>query len=303
MDLRQLNYIVVIAEELNLTKAAERLFVSQPTLSLYLNRLEKELGIPLFIRQNNRLVITPGGVRYVETAKKMLEMKKELYRELHITSEEPVLNIGISSLFMQKILSEIFPEFKAMAPHFQVNVTEGRATSILEKMNAGLLDVAIVGRENIIQDERYRIQVLLQEECFLFLPPTHPHADVASADFENPPEADMSLFSGENFVLAPHDTSDYQIAQHIFRDYNMNANVICEINNNSTIIQMVMSGLCLTIGPSYSIERDSGLLACRPSKPYYRYMLCFQHKNKKLSKEGALFLRMLTERYHHYYNG
>ena len=172
MDLRQLNYIVVIAEELNLTKAAERLFVSQPTLSLYLNRLEKELGIPLFIRQNNRLVITPGGVRYVETAKKMLEMKKELYRELHITSEEPVLNIGISSLFMQKILSEIFPEFKAMAPHFQVNVTEGRATSILEKMNAGLLDVAIVGRENIIQDERYRIQVLLQEECFLLPPPT-----------------------------------------------------------------------------------------------------------------------------------
>ena len=88
MDLRQLNYITVIAEELNLTRAAERLFVSQSTLSLYLSRLEKELGIRLFSRKNNRLVITAKGELYVETARKMLDMQKELYEQLHINQHE-----------------------------------------------------------------------------------------------------------------------------------------------------------------------------------------------------------------------
>ena len=70
MDLKQLKYITVIAEELNLTKASERLFVSQSTLSLFLNRLENSLGVRLFDRHKNRLVITPSGQLYVETAKK-----------------------------------------------------------------------------------------------------------------------------------------------------------------------------------------------------------------------------------------
>ena len=170
MDLRQLNYITVIAEELNLTRAAERLFVSQSTLSLYLSRLEKELGIRLFSRKNNRLVITAKGELYVETARKMLDMQKELYEQLHINQHEMTLNLGISFLFMLKIFAEVFPRFKPLAPHFNVNVTEGRATALLRRLSEGSLDVAIVGRDKIIQDENYQIQVLRREEMFLVLP-------------------------------------------------------------------------------------------------------------------------------------
>ena len=301
MDLRQLNYITVIAEELNLTRAAERLFVSQSTLSLYLSRLEKELGIRLFSRKNNRLVITAKGELYVETARKMLDMQKELYEQLHINQHEMPLNLGISSLFMLKIFAEVFPRFKPLAPHFNVNVTEGRATALLRRLSEGSLDVAIVGRDKIIQDENYQIQVLRREEMFLVLPPSHPHAYAASSDYSDPPTADMSLFCNENFTLSPHDTCDYQIAQRLFHDHHMNANVICELNNTLSLCQMVMDGLCLSVIPAYCIPRNMGLLVCRPPQPYYRYLLCFQHKGQKMSKEGIALLGMLIDTYNHYY--
>lgn len=302
MDLRQLNYISVIAEEQNLTRAAERLFVSQSTLSLFLSKLEKELGIRLFNRLNNRLVITPNGELYVETARKMLDMQKELYEKLHIIQKGRGLNIGISSQFMLHVFAEVFPKFQPLAPHFNINVTEGRATALLRSMNEGLLDIAIVGRDKLIQDERYQIQVLRQEEAYLVLPPSHPHADVASTDYDNPPVVDMALFSDENFALAPHDTCDYQIAQRLFRDYHINANVICELNNTLSICQMVMDELCLSVIPAYCIPRDMGLLVCRPPQPHYRYLLYFQHKDRKLSKEESAFLNMLIEAYNHYYD-
>ena len=82
MDFKQLTYIITIAEEHNLTKAAERLFVSQSTLSLYLNKLERELGVALFTRNKNRLTITPEGEEYVKTARKILELRNYLYKKL-----------------------------------------------------------------------------------------------------------------------------------------------------------------------------------------------------------------------------
>lgn len=82
MNTKPLKYIVVIAEEQNLTKAAKRLFISQSTLSLYLRKLEADLGLSLFERSKNRLVITPAGRLYAETARTLLELETELYKEL-----------------------------------------------------------------------------------------------------------------------------------------------------------------------------------------------------------------------------
>lgn len=302
MDFKYLQYIIVIAEEQNLTRAAERLFVSQSTLSLFLSKLEKDLGIPLFTRRKNRLVITPKGELYVNTAKDILEMKRELYEKLNIKQKIPTLNLGISSQLMLEIFAQIFAKFKPLVPQFNVNVTEGRSTVLLSKLQENKLDIAIVGRESVIQDDSYQIQLLKKEELWLIIPPSHPHASVASTDYTNPPVADMRLFSNENFALSPHDTCDYQIAQRLFKDYQMNANIICELNSTAPICQMVLKGLCLSVVPSYCIPRTLGLLVCRPPTPYYRYMLCLQHKDRRQAKEELVLMNMLIDTYVTYYD-
>lgn len=302
MDLKQLNYIVVIAEEQNLTKAAERLFVSQSTLSLFLGKLEKELGLSLFAREKNRLSITPAGELYVETARKMLDMKKELYEKLHICQNDDTLNIGISSQMVLQIFAKVFAKYKPTAPNFNANVMEGRAVAILDKLHEGKLDIAIIGRGELIRDDRYHIQLMKKEEVWLVVPPNHPNAAAASMDYDNPPVADISLFANENFALSPRDTCDYQIALRLFNDYHMNAGVVCELNSTIALCRMVLQGLCLSVIPSYCIPRDMGLLVCRPDKPYYRYMLCLQRKDRHPSQDELNLMNLLTDTYAHYYD-
>ena len=78
MDVKYLNYILAIAKHKNMTIAAEELFVSQSSLSQYLSRLEQELGTPLFYRTKTELVPTPAGELYIDSAKKVVAIQKEL---------------------------------------------------------------------------------------------------------------------------------------------------------------------------------------------------------------------------------
>ena len=301
MDLKPLRYIVAIAEEQNLTKAAKRLFVSQSTLSLYLRKLEAELGLLLFQRSGNRLSITPAGRLYVETAMKLLSMEDDLYEKLQISKKKQTLNIGISSQMMLHIFSRTFSVFSQSVPNFTANIQEGRAVALLDQLYSDKLDIAIVGRAEIIQNENCYIDVWKREEIWLIIPPNHPYASAAAADYSNPPTADMALFVNENFALSPRDTCDYQIARRIFEDYHMNASIICEVNNTASICHMVQAGICLTAMPSYCIPRDMGLLVCKPSHPYYRYLLFLQRKDHRPSPEETRLLHMLFESYIHYY--
>ena len=82
MDIKYLTYIIAIAEERNMTKAAEKLFVSQSSLSYYLSKLEQDVGTPLFLRAKNELLLTPAGQLYVEAAQNVVEIKKQLYKNI-----------------------------------------------------------------------------------------------------------------------------------------------------------------------------------------------------------------------------
>ena len=81
MDLREQKYVCALAECGNLTRAAEKLYISQPALSIYINNLENSLGVKLFERIGKRFVLTYAGERYVEAAQKMLDLKEHLDKE------------------------------------------------------------------------------------------------------------------------------------------------------------------------------------------------------------------------------
>lgn len=94
MDLYQLEYVSEIEKTRNISKAAENLHISQPTLSIYLSKPEKSLGIPLFIRQKNTLVPTEAGEKYVDACRRILTIRDKLYRELFSENQSSV-RLGI----------------------------------------------------------------------------------------------------------------------------------------------------------------------------------------------------------------
>ena len=302
MDLRQLSYIIVISEELNLTKAAERLFISQSALSLFLSKLETELDVTLFTRSKNRLSITPEGQLYVETARRILELKDDLYQKIQVTKKQISIHIGIACQTVSELFSKTCLHFQSHFPDVQISVSEGRSPMIMDKLYSGMLDLCITGGTEPLQHRLFDTEIIKRDELCILLPPTHRLASLASQNYDNPPIADMRLFSGERFALSARNTLEYQLSQDLFRDYKIDTHIICERSNRYNLCQMVMNNFCLAILPQYGIPRNMGLLICKPDRPYYRYMQVFVKKGKSIPKEVFIFKDMLIDSYLHFYD-
>ena len=95
MDTKYLKYVLTIARKKNMTKAAEELYVSQSSLSQYLSRLEQEIGVQLFIRAKGELLLTPAGELYVEAARKVIQIQKDLYHNIRGLNHKGHITIGV----------------------------------------------------------------------------------------------------------------------------------------------------------------------------------------------------------------
>lgn len=304
MDLKHLKYIVTIAEEKSLTKAAQKLYVSQSTLSLYLGKLEKELNMPLFRRIKNGLIPTPAGELYISTCRKMLALQDELYQNLQLVGPSPTkstFRLGISSQLGLSIFGKAFSIFKPEHPNINVTVTEGRARTLLSKLEKRELNCIIIGHDSIIENPSYHVDIIKKEAVSLVLAPTHPLAYLASCNYNDPPVADMHLFQNSNIVLSPRDTSDYRIALRVIKDYQMNANVACELNDTEALCRMVLQSSYISIIPGFCVPRNMGLLVCQPDKPYYRYLLLLYHQDSPPSQDAELLLKLIKNYYENWY--
>ena len=142
MDLHQLEYIVEIAKQNNISKAAELLHVSQPTLSVYLNRLEKQLNLKLFTRHNNVLTITDAGRKYVDTCSKILQLRNELYDDLYKNRQDS-LHVGILSS-NATIFRKVFIKFHPMYPDITIRPVIDKSNVLYKQVQSGDLDFAYV---------------------------------------------------------------------------------------------------------------------------------------------------------------
>ncbi len=142
MDLHQLEYIVEIAKEKNISKAAEHLYISQPTLSIYLTKLEKNLGIKLFQRDNNMLTITEAGEQYAQTCRQILALRDELYGRLY-PPEKETLRLGVLSSSAY-VFGKVFREFKELYPQVALQPQIKKSHEICEDLARGSIDLGFI---------------------------------------------------------------------------------------------------------------------------------------------------------------
>lgn len=300
MDLKQLEYIVKIAEYENLTAAAQALFISQSTLSLYLSNLEKKLNILLFQREKNRLHITPAGRLYVNTARQILELKNQLYNELQDYRKEKSLKVGLASIYAFQVFSQVLLENQEEFSQLTINITEGRALPMLRQLEQETLDFAIVGRNYFIKEPKFISKLIRQELMVICIYKDHPYSHLAVPVGQIPPRVDASIFSNDPFVIPPKETSDGILALDILKKYCTNYNVLCYINDTASIINMVRHEFGITILPCsvfYSVESLKELYWCRPQKDFYRNIqLVYNKKREMNSIESSLFSK-LQEKY------
>lgn len=145
MDLRALHYFVVVAEEMNITRAAERLNMSQPPLSAQIKGLEEELGVQLFIRGKRRLTITDAGRQLYRRARQLLELTEQTRQELQsLDGISGTLNISLVEGRAPYYLARWIAGFRAEYPRVTIRLWNGSGDEVIERLNRGLADLALV---------------------------------------------------------------------------------------------------------------------------------------------------------------
>lgn len=146
LDIRLLNYVLVVAREQNITKAAAQLHISQPTLSTQISDFEKQFGIKIFKRTNKNTVLTEDGALFCARAQELIELSNKIEAEFSSDSEDISgdLYFGCGETSIMSFISSIFQEIHRQHPKIHFHIYSGDADSVLERLDKGLLDIGLL---------------------------------------------------------------------------------------------------------------------------------------------------------------
>ena len=146
MELRVLRYFLTLAREESISRAAEALYITQPTLSRQLAELEQELGVRLFERGKRKITLTEEGVLLRRRAEEMTELADKTERELRKSSEQfaGVVSIGAAETVAAELLVRVVDSFRTKYPEVTFQMDAGIADHVKERIDAGLLDLGLL---------------------------------------------------------------------------------------------------------------------------------------------------------------
>lgn len=295
MNDRQLKYILTIAEEGNITTAAQKLYISQPSLSCLLASVEKELGIALFDRSVSPISITYAGECYVDAARRILSIKREL--ELQIDDikdcEKGRISIGCGRQLSSFLFPIIIPAFRSKYPGFTVKLFEERLSVLNNLLCSGDLDIAFNYAK--IDNKKLECIPLLDEELLLMTPASFKPSAVTQKDGRKFPVADFASIEKHPFVLFKPGNHLRSITDKIFSDFGIDPNIVLETDNWQTCISMIMNEDVFTILPNSTITDKylMGDINCYSIEGnYYRSIFIYFQKNSYMPKVIDNFIHL-----------
>ena len=176
MNLRDLEYLVAVAEHRHFGRAAEACAVSQPTLSTQIRKLEAQLGVELVERNPGHILLTPPGELVVARARAMLAEAADIDRIARLARdpEGGTVRVGLFPTLAPYLLPHVVPAIGARFPDLELLLTEEKTATVLAQLDEGELDVAVVALP--VADDRLHTEPLFSEEFVLAVPADHPLA-------------------------------------------------------------------------------------------------------------------------------
>lgn len=201
MEIEQLKYFLAVCDCKQMTQAAERLFISQSSLSKHISQLEKEVGVPLFDRTGRTLHITTAGMDFAEFARETVNKADAVLRRLHDkTPYTATLNLGTIPVFSQYGLHTKLLAFQEKHPHIQPNLVEDRGGEILRMLDDELVELAVL-RSSSLPDDSYKRLTLGTDKLVLVCSNNHPMAAAAEVRLKDFQHEDFFLLDmGQNFA-------------------------------------------------------------------------------------------------------
>ncbi len=246
MNLRDLHYLVTLADLRHFSKAAETCHVSQPTLSTQIRKLESELEVQLFERAPRKVMLTPIGEEIVERARKVLRDTQQL-KQLAKQRRDPasgVLKLGLFPTLAPYLLPHVVPKVREHFPELTLQLFEEKTGDVLQMLEQGKLDAGVLALP--LPDETLEHQVLFEEPFVLAIPSGHPLAaktNIKTNDLRSSP----LLLLEEGHCLRDHALEVCQMAGAL-EELDFHA------TSMETLRQMVAANTGITLMPTLAVK-------------------------------------------------
>jgi len=289
---KQLEYIVAIAAEGNITHAAQKLFIGQSALSQILAHVEEELGIKIFLRTSSALVPTPSGELFLKSAREILEIKRNLLAQY---SEQENRHFGSIHIGMSQSRSWLFtplilPDFIRQYPDVNILFTEGKEAELDKLLQSGKID--IVFTVSPYASSEFCYHTLFDEKILLALPKGHPLC--ASNQLK-----ELAQLKDTPFILLHKEHNLRSLADQLLSEAQIQPRILLESHSMDVCFQMSAFGLGATIIPDtlYCDHRYRDLVKVFPTGARYnRKMAIVYRKNMYLPFITKEFIRIATEK-------
>ncbi|MDO4483357.1 MAG: LysR family transcriptional regulator [Clostridia bacterium] len=263
MNSNELNYFLTIAREGSLTTAAEKLFITQPTLTKYIQRLEKDVGLTLFRRVGKKLMLTYAGERYKSYAEKLVQLQLDMDLEMNDLRENGVtrLRVGIPPFRCSYVLPWVLPEFKKLHPNVRFELIEDASASLDKALLQGDIDLAIYNLFEPLPQLDYTL--LEHDRFYAVLPQGHPVKDKAVYPEDGGPgEIPLELLQDEIFIIQSRKQRSGQFIHQQMKNINFTPKRILESSNIRAAGLLAANGYGVSFMCASLLRRFQGASRC-----------------------------------------
>jgi LysR family cyn operon transcriptional activator len=248
---RQLQYFLAVAESLHFSKAAESLFVTQPTLSHQLAELESQIGMPLFDRSGGVVRLTQAGAVLRDYAKRSIDAMEEGCVALSELEglRRGELRLGVTQSFIRRLMPPIIAEFRLRYPAVQLHVFDLTANQIERQLAEGSVHLGIAFAPAMLEDTE--VEMILEERLMLLVRRDH---SLAAA-----PEVSWRQLASQPLVLLGRSYSTRQMIDDYFVEAGVIPTVACETNTIDLMVGLAATSDLAAILPESAVQQTGAL--------------------------------------------
>lgn len=305
-------YVYEVYKERSFSKAAKNLFISQPSLSGTIKRVEEEIGYEIFDRSTKPIGVTDIGEKYIKTIEKILKLERHFIQYVNDVDDLKAGNVSVGGTqqYTSYMLPAIVSKFIEKYPHINVDIVEAKTSSLIKYLNEGIIDIAI---DNYSYDEEdYSRQFQTKDTMILTVPKSFisnkklknyalSFEEIQSGKFKEKkvPFVKLSEFKDENFILLKEGNDTRTRAHKKFVNENIMPKVLLEVEQQITSYNLTAYGLGISFISDYLIRNvgDNDSLCYYKLENYENDRdICFYYlKNKYITKAQSEFLKMAKE--------
>ena len=254
MNTKQLTYVQVLAREGSFSRAADSLGITQPSLSQYVKKIEKEVGQELFDRTNGDVRITDADRAYLETGRKILDLEHQLETRLSDIADHKAgsLIVGAAPYRAAGMMPAIAREFQRLHPGMHLIVREGTTAELAEGMAHGEYDLALTLLP--VDGRLFHRETIAEEELVLAVPSEWEPLPAEKADGRRWPAVDAARLNGLRFVMLTDTQFMQKQLENLRVDFGLELGTAAVVKSLEAQIAMVKAGVGVALLPS-GIER------------------------------------------------